>query len=145
MTLGAITTTGGDVDVRTTGAGTLDAGGTIGTGGGAVLLSSRDALTVNTVTAVGGTVQLLSNQDGAGAQGFSQADGTTISGTGITITVNTGAGTGTGGAVVSDIRQGEKNPRCGGDFCLCPSLGCLAPLESWIDGLFWLSNRANGH
>ena len=48
LTLGAVTTTGGDVDVRTTAAGTLTAGGTIGTGGGAVTLKSQDALAVKT-------------------------------------------------------------------------------------------------
>ena len=59
LTLGAITTTGGDVDVRTTAAGTLTAGGTISTGGGTVYLSSQDALAVNNITAGAGTVQLL--------------------------------------------------------------------------------------
>src|SRR4029077_19297185 len=104
LTLGAITTTGGDVDVRTTAAGTLTAGGAISTGGGAVTLSSQDVLAVNGgITAGGGTVAVLANQDGTGAQGFSQQDATTIAGTGITITVNTGAGNGTGGAVVSDV------------------------------------------
>src|SRR5205814_700523 len=105
LTLGAITTTGGDVDVRTTGAGTLTAGGTIASGGGAVLLSSQDALAVNNISAGAGTVQLLANQDAVGTQVFSQTNATTISGTGISITVNTAATVADdgGGAVVATI------------------------------------------
>ncbi|MDP3512743.1 MAG: filamentous hemagglutinin N-terminal domain-containing protein, partial [Sulfuritalea sp.] len=100
--LGAITTNGGSLSVYAKG--TLTAGGAIASNGGAVSLSSQDALAVDGgITAGAGTVSLLANQDGAGAQGFSQADATTIAGTGITLTVNTGAGTGTGGAVLSTL------------------------------------------
>ena len=101
---GAITTAGGLVDIAATAAGTLTVGGAIGTNGGPVSLSSRDALAVNGgITAAGGSVTLQANQDGSGAEGFSQADATTISGTGIALTVNTAGGTGTGGAVVSNL------------------------------------------
>src|SRR5207302_10077475 len=43
LTTGALTTAGGQVDVRTTGAGTLTASGAIATSGGAVTLNTAEA------------------------------------------------------------------------------------------------------
>ena len=74
-----ITTAGGLANVSTNAAGTLAATGAIATSGGNVTLNSQDALNVNGgITAGAGSVTLKANQDGAGAQGFSQADATTI-------------------------------------------------------------------
>src|SRR5947207_505586 len=90
LNLGEVFTAGGEVNVATTGSGTLTVGEGIGTLGGNVTLSSRDQLAVSSnITAGAGTVNLLANQDGAGVQGFVQSNGTTISGTGISIRVNT--------------------------------------------------------
>ena len=106
LTLGTINTNNQAFNVVLPNAGTLTASGAIATNGGSVTLNSQDALAVNGgITAGAGSVALLANQNGLATQGFTQADATTISGTGISITVNT-AGTAVGvggGAVVSNI------------------------------------------
>ncbi len=81
-------------------------------GSGTVSITGQNAVNFNAGSGVtaGGTISILANQDGSGAEGFTQASGTTIQTTNtgtsaISITVNTGGG-GTGNAAIAALQTG---------------------------------------
>jgi filamentous hemagglutinin family protein len=102
----------GQVNLAST-AGTLTIAGPTSTGSGAVTLASGDAVVLNANVggAGSGTITINANTDGAGAEGFTQSPGATItttntSATAVRVNVNAAAG-GTGGAALGSISTGS--------------------------------------
>lgn len=108
----ATATGAGDISI-TNATGTLTVAGATTTVNGNITLTSSDALTLNAnVNAGTGTIALAANTDGTGAEGFTQANTSTVTTTNTTagaywLTVNTSAG-GTGDARVGRTVVGSN-------------------------------------
>ena len=106
------TVTGGDLNVQNL-AGTLAIVGATSTSGGAVNLSSGDAVVVSANLSAGSsTISIAANTDGVGTDGFSQTLGlistTNTTQNAVQITVNTGSG-GTGNAILDNTSIGDAS------------------------------------
>ena len=112
LTLGAIATGNGPLDVVASGPGTLTTTAAIATSGGRVTLSSRDALTMNgSLVSGAGTVALLVNQDGSGADSLLMNAGSSISTTNATSSAVSISVGGTGNAAVRSIGASTSGGR----------------------------------
>ncbi|MFO0796528.1 MAG: tandem-95 repeat protein [Gemmataceae bacterium] len=108
------TSGGGTIDILNA-TGTLNVAGPLTSGGGTVVLSSGDAVTLGAnVSAGAGTITIAANTDGAGSQGYDQKAAvvttTNTTAAALRVTVNT-AGGGTGDAVIG---QGAVGNATGG-------------------------------
>ena len=107
----ATATGAGNISLTST-SGTLTIAGATNTGTGTITLSSGDAVTLNAALgdATDGTITIMANTNGAGAEGFTQNVGGTITtgnagGGAVAISVNA-AGGGTGAAALNNITTG---------------------------------------
>jgi len=118
----------GDISLTST-SGTLNIAGATNTGGGKITLSSGGAVTLGAPLGSGttGVIAINANNDGAGAEGFTQNVGGTIT-TGdagaaaVAIRVNTASGTGS--AALRDITTGSGgtitvDTSNGANICIC--------------------------